>query len=197
MAITAPPPHPAPLVAKTPCPCCSPLSLSLSLPYFSSPAGTETLAELPLLPASGRRTLPSPPAAPGLAIAAMSSASSSSPSPPSESSREPRSRRRRPHLLRLGSPSSSTSASPSCLLRHHRAPTRAQGEQAHLPDPLALPLSLSFLLTVHAVVLRRGHGRRRISGDHLVQAPLPPDSPRRPLAIRAIARGQFLQFPTN
>ena len=149
-----------PLVAETPCPCCSPLSLSL--PYFSSPAGTETLAELPLLPASGRRTLPSPPAAPGLAIAAMSSASSSSTSSSTRACWDASHRGNRRRLPRLGPPPPGTIPSPPSLFRPPRPRHRTHGEQAHLPDPLALPLSLSFLLTVHAVVLRRGHGRRRI-----------------------------------
>ena len=97
-----------------------------------------------------------------------------------------------PSLLRLGSPPSSTSASSSSLLRPRRPRHHLQGEQAHLPNPLALPLSLSLLLPACSAVCRRCHGRRPRSGDHLVSPAAPPDSSLLPLARRA---GPIFQFP--
>ena len=71
------------------------------------------------------------------------------------------------------------------------------GEPTHLPGPLAFPLSLSVLLSPCTAVLLRCHGRRRVSGDHLVQPPPPFCSSPSPLATIAVARVQFRFKSTN
>ena len=144
-----------------------------------------------------RRASPPLEATPEQADAARSSASSSSPSPPKESSRGARNRRRRPVPPRSGRRRPSTVSSPSGLPGPCRHLQRTPGEHPVLRDTLLLPLSLSSPLPPCAAVRRRGHGRRRPSGDHLVHYRRSPNSPPSPLASSATARVQFRAKTTN
>ena len=166
-------------------------ALLLSLPPVF-PRQTLTL-NLPDAAVRHRRTATSSPAAPRPADLATSSASTSATSPRKELGRGARNRRIRPRPSRADRRRPTTIPSPSglpvpCRRRHH-----LQGEQAHLPDPLALPLSLSVLLAPCSAARRRSGGHRSSSGScrRLLCSSLPP------LAHKASARVQFHAYATN
>ena len=195
----APPPLPPrspgpPLVDKhQPTTPSAPLLLPCSLSLFSR---AETLAELPLLspPPPNRAVVPAVPEPSGgplchRHVPLSSSARRIEPGAPQST---PPSRTSPPPAAAY-----ETIAPPSGLPVLPRPLYRAQGELMVLAHPSSHSLPLSFLLTVHAVVLRRGHGRRRNSGDHLVQAPLPLDSARSSLAVRQDPGAQFCTISTN